>query len=199
MVASAWSTGVACWPKAARNLPSFSYAAVMTGLRAGRVWVDHGGLVDSVDVRLRAGHHEVPLGGVLTAKRGTPVTLLIRIRPAQLPNWSQFLPRLAKVDVIKGAVTGEASDRDSFSAPGTRVVKSYDVGGETQLIELRYSLGRLDDGFYVRLRGSDGKRLAVGLHGSSVDPAGPVLDVVGDADPWNDLWFYTNPMWVLPS
>jgi len=27
----------------------------MDGLRAGRVWVDHGNLVDSLDVRLRAG------------------------------------------------------------------------------------------------------------------------------------------------
>jgi len=176
----------------------FSYAAVMNGMRAGRVWVDHGGLVDSLDVRLRAGGEEVPLGGVLTARRGTPVTLVIRIRPAQLSNWSQFLPRLAKVDVVRGAVTGKAKNKDAFTAPETQVVKSYDVSGESDLIELRYPLGRLDDGFYVRLRGSDGKRLTTGVHGTSVDPAGPVMDVVGDADPWNDLWFYTNPMWVLP-
>jgi hypothetical protein len=25
------------------------------------------------------------------------------------------------------------------------------------------------------------------------------VDVVGDADPWKDLWFYSNPVWVLPS
>lgn len=31
------------------------------------------------------------------------------------------------------------------------------------------------------------------------DPAGPALDVVGDADPWVDLWFSTNPIWVLPK
>jgi hypothetical protein len=177
----------------------FSYAAVMAGLRAGRVWVDHGALVDAVDVRLQAGGDEVPLGGVLTAKRGAPVTLVMSIRTASLPNWSQFLPRLAQLDVIRGAVTGPASDRDTLSTPGTAVVKSYDVSGQTGVISLRYSLGRLDDGFYVRLRGSDGKRLAVGLNGAAVDPAGPVMDVVGDADPWNDLWFYTNPMWVLPS
>ncbi len=178
---------------------SFSYADVMAGMRAGRVWVDHGGLVESLDVRLRAGGDEVPLGGVLTARRGTPVYLIIRIRPAQLPNWSQFVPELATVDVVRGSVTGQAGDRDTFTAPGTKVVKSYDVSGETNLISLRYSLGRLDDGFYVRLRGSDGNRLAVGLRGAAVDPAGPVMDVVGDADPWKDLWFYTNPMWVLPT
>ncbi len=37
------------------------------------------------------------------------------------------------------------------------------------------------------------------LHGAGVDPAGPAADVLGDADPWDDLWFYTNPIWVLPG
>lgn len=177
----------------------FSYAGVMSGLRAGRVWVDHGRLLSALDVRLRAGGDEVPLGGVLTARRGTPVTLEIRILPARLPNWSQEVPKLAKVDVIRGAVTGPAPDRDTFSAPQTRVVRSWDVSGQTEVVSLSYSLGRQDDGFYVRLRGSDGKRLAAGANGPSVDPAGPAMDVVGDADPWQDLWFYTNPMWALPT
>jgi hypothetical protein len=176
----------------------FSYAAVMNGMRAGRVWVDHGGLIASLDVRLRADGREVPLGGVLTVKRGTRITLTIRIEPARLPNWSQFVPELAKIDVIRGAVTGPAADRDQFTAPGTRVVKTYDVSGRSGSINITYSLGPVDDGFYVRLRGSDGNRLAPGVRGAAVDPSGPVMDVVGDADPWNDLWFYTNPMWVLP-
>jgi hypothetical protein len=176
-----------------------SYAAVMAAMRAGRVWVDHGRLVGGLDVRLRAGGQEVTLGGVLTPKRGTPVTLQIRIDPARLPNWSQFLPQLAQVDVIRGAVTGPASDKDTLVAPQTRVVRSYDVSGQTQRIVLNYPLGRLDEPFYVRLRGSDGKRLAPGTRGASIDPAGPVMDVVGDADPWEDLWFYSNPMWALPS
>jgi len=177
----------------------FSYAAVMDGLRAGRVWVDHGSLLESLDVRVRAGGREVPLGGVLTARRGSPVTLQVRIVPARVPNWAGFVPELAKVDVIRGVVTGAVGDRDTFTAPRTRVERSYDVSGRTEEVLLTYRLGRLDDGFYVRLRGSDGKRLAPGLHGASVDPAGPKIDVVGDADPWLDLWFYTNPIWVLPA
>ena len=176
-----------------------SYAGVMDGIRAGRMWVDHGGLLDGLDVRLRAGGQEVPLGGVLTARRGTPVRLVIRIEPARTPNWAQFVPQLAKVDVVRGAVTGPAGDRDVFTAPQTRVVRTFDVSGQTQSIVLSYDLGRLDQGFYVRLRGSDGNRLAVGPNGRAVDPAGPPIDVVGDADPWRDLWFYTNPMWALPS
>lgn len=177
----------------------FSYAAVLAALRAGRVWVDHGGLVEGVDVQLHAGSKAVPLGGVLTAKRGTPISLSIRIRTASRPNWSQFVPRLNKLDVIRGEVTGPASDADTFSAPGTRVIRSYDTSGQTDVISLNYGLGRLDTGFYVRLRGGDGNRVGVGLRGASVDPAGPVQDVVGDADPWKDLWMYTNPMWVLPA
>jgi hypothetical protein len=135
---------------------------------------------------------------VLTVRRGSQVRLRIRIRPARRPNWSSFVPELAKVDVIRGAVTGPVQDRDTFTAPGTRVVKSWDVSGDSGVVTLSYPLGRLDEGFYVRLRGSDGNRLAVGLNGASVDPSGPAIDVVGDADPWDDLWFYTNPMWALP-
>jgi hypothetical protein len=46
----------------------------------------------------------------------------------------------------------------------------------------------VDGPFYLRLRGSDGKRLT--------DGGSPVMDVVGDADPWSDLWFYANPVFV---
>ncbi|WP_127783063.1 PHP domain-containing protein [Rhodococcus sp. X156] len=177
----------------------FSYAAVMDGLRAGRVWVDHGRLLESLDVRLRAGNREVPLGGMLTARRGSQVELVITVVPADTPNWSELLPRLAKIDVIRGAVTGPVGDRDVFTAPRTRVDQTFDVRGRTGEIRISYPLGRLDEAFYVRLRGSDGNRLAPGLLGAAVDPAGPAQDVVGDADPWQDLWFYTNPMWAIPA
>ena len=65
--------------------------------------------------------------------------------------------------------------------------------------ELSLDLGPIgDQGVYVRLRGSDGKRLTAGVKGASVDPAGPAIDEIGKANPWDDLWFYTNPIWVLP-
>ncbi|MER8155563.1 hypothetical protein [Streptomyces sp. NPDC094472] len=34
--------------------------------------------------------------------------------------------------------------------------------------------------------------------GAAVDPHGPAMDVPGDADPWRDLWFYSNPMGCRP-
>lgn len=178
---------------------SFSYAAVMNGIRSGRVWVDHGGLISGLDARLKGGGSAVTLGGVLQVRRGRQVDLVIDIALAGGPNWAQFVPALARVDVIQGDVTGAVSDQDTFTTPNTKVVKSFEVNQSTGTVRLTYSLGKVDKPVYVRLRGTDGNRTAVGLGGAAVDPAGPAMDVVGDADPWKDLWFYSNPMWVLPA
>ncbi|WP_233625249.1 histidinol-phosphatase [Actinoplanes sp. ATCC 53533] len=183
---------------------SFSYRAVMDGLRAGRVWVDHGRLIKSLDARVRvAGDRRAatgtPLGGVLHVRRGTETELTLEIDLQNAPNWAQFVPVLSRVDVIVGSVTGPVSARDTFTAPNTKVVKSYEVSPGARKLSVTYRLGRLDKPFYLRLRGTDGKRAQPGLMGAAVDPAGPKLDVLGNADPWGDLWFYTNPIWVLPK
>jgi hypothetical protein len=182
---------------------SFSYKAVMDGLRAGRIWVDHGRLVKGLDARVRVtgdrrGHTGTPLGGVLQVKRGTSTELVLDIDLQDIPNWAGFVPVLKRVDVIVGTVTGPVSDKDTFTTPNTRVVKSFEVSRTSGRISFSYPLGRLDKPFYLRVRGTDGNRSQPGLLGASVDPHGPQLDVVGAADPWADLWFYTNPIWVLP-
>ncbi|WP_327727280.1 PHP domain-containing protein [Streptomyces sp. NBC_00487] len=177
----------------------FTYAAVMEGIRAGRIWVDHGQLISGLDVRLSGGGRWATLGGALHVKKGTKVTLTVDVALAGGPNWAGFVPKLARVDVIRGDVTGTPADKDTFTAPTAKVVKSYEVNKSTGLVRLTYGLGRVDRPHYVRLRGSDGNRFAVGPMGAAVDPAGPAIDVVGDADPWRDLWFYANPVWVLPS
>ncbi|SNX55857.1 hypothetical protein SAMN06272735_0289 [Streptomyces sp. TLI_55] len=177
----------------------FSYAAVMDGIRAGRVWVDHGQLLDGLDARLAGGGRWATLGGALQVKKGTSVTLTVDVALAGGPNWAGYLPKLARVDVIQGDVTGPVADQDTFTAPTAKVVRSYEVDKSSGVVRLTYQLGRVDRPLYVRLRGSDGNRSAVGAMGAAVDPAGPAIDVVGDADPWLDLWFYSNPIWVLPS
>ncbi|NUR48447.1 MAG: PHP domain-containing protein [Hamadaea sp.] len=171
-----------------------SYAAVMAGLRAGRVWVDHGGLIDGIDVRVGT----ATLGGTYAVRTGRDVQVKIKIKPASSSNWAQFVPRLARVDLIAGEVTGPAADKDVFTTPKTKVVKSFDVSSSTGTVTLTHTFPDVEKPFYLRLRGTDGKRTAVGLNGPTVDPVGPAMDVVGSADPWQDLWFYTNPIFVLP-
>lgn len=188
------------------------YLSVMDGLRNGRVWVDHGALVKGVEVEVREvgktgavgrgrnqAPHGEPLGGALVVKKGRPIELVVRITTQTLPNWANFVPALNRVDVIQGSVTGPVGDKDTITAPNTRVVKQWDTSGKRGTFELVYPLGRADEAQYVRVRGTDGNRSQPGYLGAAVDPAGPKLDVVGDADPWVDLWFYTNPIWVLPK
>ncbi|MET8224060.1 PHP domain-containing protein [Streptomyces sp. NPDC005301] len=177
----------------------FSYAAVMDGIRAGRIWVDHGALIAGLDARVSGGGRWATLGGALHVKKGAKVTVTIDVALAGGPNWAGFVPELDRVDVILGDVTGPAKDKDTFTAPTAKVVRSYEVGKSSGTVRLTYSLGAVDRPLYVRFRGTDGNRSATGLMGAAVDPAGPAVDVVGDADPWRDLWFYSNPVWVLPS
>nr|BFE65661.1 PHP domain-containing protein [Dactylosporangium thailandense] len=179
---------------------NFSYAAVMAGLRAGRVWVDHGHLIDGLDVqvRVKGSPTGTTLGGSLQLRRGQRAELVIKIALADKANWANFVPKLARVDVIRGAVTGAVSDKDTFKSPDTKVVKSFEVTQSKGTVSFTYDLGVADQPFYVRVRGTDGNRTAPGYLGAAIDPAGPAIDVLGDADPWKDLWFYANPIWVLP-
>ena len=101
---------------------------------------------------------------------------------------------------IQGAVQlGGVKDRDTFKAPATKVVRQWDTSGRTGTFELIQPLGRAEEPCYVRVRGTDGNRSQPGHLSAAIDPRGPQLDVIGDADPWADLWFYTNPIWVLPT
>ncbi|MFB7914534.1 hypothetical protein [Streptomyces sp. NPDC056061] len=50
--------------------------------------------------------------------------------------------------------------------------------------------------FYLRLRGSDGKRHGRGFLGAAIDPHGPLPHEPGRGNPWLDTWFHTNPVFV---
>ncbi|MFJ5260304.1 PHP domain-containing protein [Streptomyces sp. NPDC088387] len=177
----------------------YGYGAVMAGLRAGRVWLDHGHLLDGLDVRLRREHDHgrgVTLGGRLRVRKGERLTLDITVTGASRPNPEGILPDLAHVDVIRGAVHGPVRDRDAWRAPDTRVVATKDVSGRRGTYTLRIPVAAGDESFYVRLRGSDGNHHGPGHLGTSVDPHGPIPHTPGNGDPWKDTWFYTNPIFV---
>ncbi|MFJ4241273.1 PHP domain-containing protein [Streptomyces iakyrus] len=179
----------------------YGYRAVMAGMRAGRVWLDHGHLLDGLEVRLtrdrdRGRGRGVTLGGRLRVRKGEKLTLNVTVTTASRPNPQGILPELAQVDVIRGAVRGPVADRDTWKAPDTRVVRTQDVSGRTGTYTLRIPLTAGEESFYVRLRGSDGERNGTGYLGASVDPHGPVPHAPGDGDPWADTWFYSNPVFV---
>jgi hypothetical protein len=176
------------------------HTSVLEAIRAGRVWVDHGGLVDSIDARLVLERgRTIPLGGTLIGKRDRKVTVTADIMTASRPNRAGFVPELARVDVIVGRIDGPAADHDAMTAPATRVVAQLPVAQLAAIpggYRLSLEIAPPGDRFYVRLRGTDGKRQQPGFLGAAIDPAGPAIDVLGDADPWEDLWFYTSPLYA---
>ncbi len=183
----------------------YGYLDVMAGLRAGRVWVDHGQLVDALDVRVTTtgGGWTGPgrgagatLGGRLRARRGARLELRVTVTSATRPNFHGLLPRLAHLDVVRGTVTGPAPDPDAWRAPDTRVVERVDVSGRSGTYTVRVPLGRVERSCYLRLRGSDGRRNGPGFLGAAIDPAGPLPHGPGEGDPWLDTWLYTNPVFV---
>lgn len=168
-----------------------SYADVMRGISAGRVWVCHGDLISGLAVTASSSVSSATLGGTVAAARGDSVTVQMVIRPTTRPNAHGDTPVLSRVDVIAGPVTGPAADRDGFTAPYASVVRSFDVAPSSSDIVLTQTFRNVTNSFYVRLRGTDGNFSAPGSIEPRLDPV-PV-------DPWTDLWFYSNPVFVAVS
>ncbi|RJK96834.1 PHP domain-containing protein [Vallicoccus soli] len=172
---------------------SRAYVDLMRGLQAGEVLAVHGRVIDGLDLRVRSlgegDRRGVTLGGRTYVRRGDDVEVTATVHLAGGPNFSGEIPRLAKVDLIAGPVTGPAVDRDTMTAPGTQLVDTFEVPSRRRgTFRVKYVFRDVDGPFYLRLRGSDGNRLTA--------DGGPVQDVPGDADPWSDLWFYANPVFV---
>jgi len=168
------------------------YTALMDGVRNGRMWVCHGDLIRSLDVRVTAPPatvgQGVTLGGTAVARPGGEVHLKVRIGLANRPNANGEVPQLRRVDVITGPVTGPGADRDALSAPATHVVQSFDIAPGQDEIVLHHKFRDVRQPFFVRLRGTDGNFSAPGSIEPRLDPV-PI-------DPWTDLWFYSNPIFV---
>ncbi|MCX5601243.1 hypothetical protein OOK29_24160 [Streptomyces phaeochromogenes] len=82
-------------------------------------------------------------------------------------------------------ITGPAASLNSDTNPTTKVVARFGPGdwrkqGKDYVI--RYTLRDVDGDLYARVRGT------------STDAAEPLTD--GQESPWDDLWFYSNPVFV---
>ncbi|MFC9558071.1 PHP domain-containing protein [Agromyces sp. NPDC056965] len=193
-----------------------SYAGVLQAMRLGRMWVDHGHLLNAFDVRVRAtmpgkgrgrgngagsgwgnaAGAGATLGGRVAARRGQDVEVTITVTTTDYANAAGIVPQLAHVDLISGPVTGASTDPDALRAPETRVVTRFDTTTRRGSFTLTHVFEDVDRPFYVRFRGSDGKRQGAGYHGATVDPGGPLRHGDGEGDPWQDTWFYANPVFV---
>lgn len=160
-------------------------ADILDGLRAGRVFVATGGLIDRLDVTAataKAPTRRAAAGDTLIAAPGEAMTVTIRFRPARTANASGAVPKVDHVDLIAGGVTHQPGDRN----PTTHLVRRFGPGawrrdGEYYVVE-HHMTAPLTAG-YLRVRGA------------STGEGEPVVDTPGE-DPWQDLWFYSNPIYI---
>lgn len=162
------------------------YDAILDGLRAGRVFAVAGDLVSELDVTASSPAATAGMGGTLAIDRGREVRVTVRFRDPDRKNANGDDPRVARVDLIVGDVRGPVVDRASDRNETARVVARFAAGDWTRrgdVYSIRHILPRLDRDIYIRVRGTSTRELEPGM-----DPPGE--------NPWLDLWFYSNPVFV---
>jgi hypothetical protein len=122
----------------------------------------------------------------LSAGRGQTVTVTIRFRDPQATNTHGDNPRVSRVDVIVGDITGTLADPKIDRNPTTRVLarfteQQWTRQGDWATVTTR--IPKLERSMYVRVRGTNTGDLE------------PPMDTRGE-NPWSDLWFYSNPIFV---
>lgn len=159
---------------------------IVDGLRSGRIFVTTGDLISEVDVIASSGGKQAGIGGTLLARKGQPLTVTIRLRDPAAANAGGRTPSVARVDLITGPVTGPVADRTTARAPGSSVTHRFtaaDWRRDGEVLTMTHRLPAVSGPLYLRVRGTSTNELE------------PTPDPKGE-DPWSDLWFYANPIFV---
>ncbi|MDX8053724.1 hypothetical protein SK571_30500 [Lentzea sp. BCCO 10_0798] len=163
------------------------YADIMDGLRNGRIFVTTGDLVTGLDVTASNRGKKAAVGENLTVRRRdrNDVEIEICFRPSKGKNGNGVRPEIRRVDLIVGEITGPNANRDADTNPTTKVVARFGPDqwrrdGDEYYV--RHTLRDVQTNLYARVRGT----------GTNEDE--PLAD--GKESPWDDLWFYSNPVFV---
>jgi hypothetical protein len=159
---------------------------ILQGIREGRVFVTTGDLVSELDLAARSDGREARIGGTLVVASGASVEITIRFLDPTTKNHHGDNPSVRRVDLISGNVTGPGLDRAADTNPTTQVLarftsEEWKRDGAYRIMTLR--IENIVADAYLRVRGTNGEE------------AEPEPDPPGE-DPWSDLWFYSNPVFL---
>jgi hypothetical protein len=180
--------GVDFWPGEYSKtyvLANRNHADVIDGIRKGRVFVTTGDLVSELFVTVSAGDQDAGIGGELVVDANDTVMVEIGFREPATPNAAGDKPAVERVDLVVGEVSsGRYDDLTIDRTTGTHVVQRFTdwaSDGDMQMIRFRLDI---TTPVYLRVRGTNNKA-----------ELEPLADEVGE-DPWQDLWFYSNPVFI---
>jgi hypothetical protein len=164
-----------------------SYDGVLQSLRSGNVFVTTGDLISELYVDAESDDgSQSSIGDELQITKGSNVRVTVRFLDPDGLNAHQDNPSVSRFDLITGLVTGPVDDRAEDTNPSTQVEKrflpeSWKRDGKYSVVS--YELTNVVADSYLRVRGTNGAELE------------PETDPLGE-DPWSDLWFYSNPIFV---
>lgn len=153
---------------------------IFDGLREGRMFAVTGGLIEALSLEVGAvdGSAQAGMGATTTLGAGSRMRVVMAFQQPSVANGNGQRPVLDHVELIVGQA----------GAGGVPVMQSrhfrrseWQRDGAGWKVE--WELPVPAKGGFVRARGS------------STGEATPVADVPGE-DPWQDLWFYSNPVFV---
>jgi hypothetical protein len=162
--------------------------SVLSGMRSGNMYTCLGGMIDALRCYVHDGVHTAPMGGYLhIPSPGATVELVVEIEVASRRNLGGIMPSLDHVDLIVGDIVPGANTGDSFRNPTARVLRRIEAKAcrrSGNRFSFRHVFTDCRRSFYLRLRGTNTPVVA-----PQIDPP--------DIDPWTDLWFYGNPIFVM--
>lgn len=166
-----------------------NYHSIFAALKAGKIFVTTGDLIDVLDIEVAvAGAAQgAGAGATLRVQDSDELVLRIRFRDPDRRNGGGVNPQVARVDLIRGEITGKSADPHHDQALKTQVAKRWyaaDWQQQNGYSVLEWPLGRARQSQYVRLRGTNQR-----------DELEPLPDLKGE-NPWHDLWFYSNPIFI---
>ena len=162
-----------------------NHAAILAALRSGQVFVATGDLVSEADVTISYKKAEASMGGELVVDPGSDIQIEIRVRDPDGQNSNGSNPVVSRIDLIVGNVGARSTDLSINSNSSTQVVQRFtakDWQKTGEFLTMRKTL-TISESMYVRVRGTNTNELE-----PTEDPGGE--------NPWDDLWFYTNPVFV---
>ncbi len=177
------------WPGEYSKTYVFSeknHDSIMAGIRSGKVFVTTGDLINELYVSVSDPNQPVSasIGDDVKFSNNDNLTLTIRFRDPDTNNHNGDNPSVTRVDLIIGDIGTQVTEKSSDTNPSTKVLarftaNDWKTGGNYK--EISYQLPPLTVDSYIRVRGTNTAETE------------PMPDPRGE-NPWQDLWFYSNPI-----
>ena len=164
-----------------------TYEDVLDALRGGRIFVVAGDLITELDVVAAAAGRSAQIGGTLQVDARASVDVTIRFHDPETRNENGDNPKVNRIDVIRGDVRGPVSHWDADRNETTRVMARFtdqEWSRSGDVYSVTTTLPAVDRSVYIRVRGT------------STADVEPLMDEPGE-NPWADLWFYSNPIFIV--